>query len=69
MGSDRYTGANPFTGEKRIPLCCVIVGRSCRGTSMMAAYLRHYDSTTNESEIHLICSDRHVLPKYLNTYK
>ncbi|CAM4896983.1 unnamed protein product [Rotaria socialis] len=67
--SDRYAAANPTTGEKRILMCRVLVGRSCRGDSSMTACPLTYDSTSNDSDIHVVYSNRHVLPEYLITYK
>lgn len=67
--SDRYAIPHPFTREKRILMCRVLIGRSCLGDSRIETCPRNYDSTSNRSDIHVIYSNRHVLPEYLITYK
>jgi hypothetical protein len=67
--SDKYALPNPSTGEKRILMCRVLVGRSCRGDASVTTCPSNYDSTTDESNIHVVYSNRHVLPEYLITYK
>ncbi|CAF1556227.1 unnamed protein product [Rotaria sp. Silwood1] len=67
--SDRYAVANPSTGEKRILMCRVLIGRSCEGNSTMRTCPSNYDSTTGGSNIYVVYSNRHVLPEYLITYK
>ncbi|CAF1494270.1 unnamed protein product [Rotaria magnacalcarata] len=69
LESDRFAVANQTTGEKRILMCRVLVGRSCRGDSSMRTCPVNYDSTSNGSNIHVVYSNRHVLPEYLITYK
>ncbi|CAF3512537.1 unnamed protein product, partial [Rotaria sp. Silwood2] len=67
--SDRYAVPNPSTGEKRILMCRVLVGRSCEGNSTMRICPSNYDSTTGASNTYVVYSNRHVLPEYLITYK
>jgi hypothetical protein len=67
--SDRYASPNLSTGEKRILMCRVLVGRSCTGNSSTRECPANYDSTTGASNIHVVYSNRHVLPEYLITYK
>ncbi|CAF3455280.1 unnamed protein product [Rotaria sp. Silwood2] len=67
--SDRYAVPNPSTGEKRILMCRVLVGRSCEGNSTMRTCPSNYDSTTGGSNIYVVYSNRHILPEYLITYK
>ncbi|CAF4725489.1 unnamed protein product, partial [Rotaria sp. Silwood2] len=67
--SDGYAVPNPSTGEKRILMCRVLVGRSCEGNSTMRTCPSNYDSTTGGSNIYVVYSNRHILPEYLITYK
>ena len=67
--SDRYARPHESTGEKRILMCRVLIGRSCQGDQMMRRGPSNYDSTSGESNIHVVYSNRHVLPEYLITYK
>ncbi|CAF4256164.1 unnamed protein product [Rotaria sp. Silwood2] len=67
--SDGYAVPNPSTGEKRILMCRVLVGRSCEGNSTMRTCPSNYDSTTGVSNIYVVYSNRHILPEYLITYK
>ncbi|CAF2455598.1 unnamed protein product [Rotaria sp. Silwood2] len=67
--SDRYAMPNPSTGEKRILMCRVLVGRSCKGDPTMTTCPSNYDSTTGRSGIYVVYSNRHILPEYLITYK
>ncbi|CAF1262522.1 unnamed protein product [Adineta steineri] len=69
MVSDRYAIPDPLTNEKRILMCRVLIGRSCQGNPTMRTCPSNYDSTTGESNIHVVYSNRHVLPEYLITYK
>jgi hypothetical protein len=50
-------------------ICRVLVGRSCQGNTSMTTCPSEYDSTTGESNIHVVYSNREVLPEYLITYK
>ena len=43
--TDRYALPNPSTGEKRIVMCGVLVGRTCRGNSMMTTCPVNYHLT------------------------
>lgn len=67
--SDRYATPQRLTGEKRILMCRVLVGRSCLGSFTTDTCPSNYDSTSNHSDIHVVYSNRHVLPEYLVTYK
>ncbi|CAF1556235.1 unnamed protein product [Rotaria sp. Silwood1] len=67
--SDGYAKPNPSTGEKRILMCRVLVGRSCEGNSTMKTCPLNYDSTTGGLDTYVVYSNRHVLPEYLITYK
>jgi len=50
-------------------MCRVLVGRSCLGNPMMRTCPSNYDSTTDQLNIHVVYSNRHILPEYLITYK
>ncbi|CAF1109370.1 unnamed protein product [Adineta steineri] len=67
--SDRYAIPDRLTNEKRILMCRVLIGRSCQGNPTMRTCPSNYDSTTGQSNIHVVYSNRHVLPEYLITYK
>lgn len=67
--SDLYALPHPSTGEKRILMCRVLVGRSCLGNATTITCPSNFDSTSSRSGIHVVYSNRHVLPEYLITYK
>jgi hypothetical protein len=50
-------------------MCRVLVGRSCSGDPTMRTCPLNYDSTTDQLHIHVVYSNRHILPEYLITYK
>lgn len=66
---DRYALPHPSTGEKRILMCRVLVGRSCLGNVSITSCPANFDSTSNRSDVYVIYSNRHVLPEYLLTYQ
>ncbi|CAF3676296.1 unnamed protein product [Rotaria sp. Silwood1] len=56
-------------GEQTMLVCRVLVGRSCLGHWTMETCPSGYDSTTNESGTYVVYSNRHILPKYLITFR
>ncbi|CAF3741993.1 unnamed protein product [Rotaria sp. Silwood1] len=65
-----FSSFNPTqNGEQTTLVCRVLVGRSCLGHWTMETCPSGYDSTTNESGTYVVYSNRHILPKYLITFR
>jgi hypothetical protein len=50
-------------------VCRVLVGQTCPGDYYMRTCPTGYDSTTARSDIHIVYSNRQILPVYVITYK
>ena len=55
--------------EMTMLVCRVLVGQTCPGVSYMRTCPTGYDSTTARSDIHIVYSNRQILPVYVITYK